>query len=185
MTEENTTPVEPAETVEGEGDLGDPGKRALDRMKQERNEARNALKAFESLGLPAEKLEEIVKQHTEYDQEAALAKARSEGATEARTGFQRQLASMAVQKVAADLGFYDASDAVALLGDKVGEIKFDGDDVDLGSVELLLNAVVEKKPHLVREEGVPAESFGLGAQGAPLALNGDGIENALRRKLGI
>src|SRR5206468_2529913 len=45
---------------DGAADLGDKGKQALDRMKAERNRAREELKAYSGLGLPAEKLRELI-----------------------------------------------------------------------------------------------------------------------------
>lgn len=185
MTEENTAPVtEPAGEVEGVEQLGDAGKRALDRMKQERNEARTALKSFQELGLSAESLAEIVQKHTEHDQEAALSKARQEGVAEARKGFEQQLRAMAVREQAAGMKFHDPAAAVLFLGDRLSEVSFDGDAVDVESVRALLSDVVEKNPYLVQKEEGSYSDTGLGAQ-SQLALNGDGIENALKKKLGI
>lgn len=185
MTEENSAPaVEPAGEVEGVEQLGDAGKRALDRMKQERNEARQALKAFQELGLGADQLAEVVKKHTEHDHEAAMVKAHQEGVAEARKGFEQQLRAMAVREQAAGMKFHDPAAAVLFLGDRLNEVSFDGDAVDAESVKALLSEVVEKNPYLVQKDEGSYVDTGLGAQSA-LPLNGDGIESALKRKLGI
>ncbi|SJM61352.1 hypothetical protein [Gulosibacter sp. 10] len=185
MTETTDTTQTPGQGEGGEEQLGDAGKRALDRMKEERNDARTALKAFQDLGLPADELGEIVKKHTETDQEAALAQARQEGAQEARKTFEQQLTALAVRERAAAKGFHEPEAALLFLGDRVSEITVTDEGVDTSSVDTLLDDVATNHQYLVRQKDEGSgSSFGLGAQSA-LPLNGDGIEHALKTKLGI
>lgn len=186
MTENTSETPEPT-TDGGEDQLGDAGKRALDRMKQERNEARTALKAFQELGLPADQIRDIIKQHSEHDQQAALNKARLEGAQEAREGFEKQIRAMAAREAAARKGFHDPAAAVLYLGDALNEIPVTDSGVDAEKLEEHLNSVVAKHSYLVQQKADEESfsTFGLGAQGDATALNGDGIENSLKKALGI
>jgi len=187
MTETTTDTTIDNANEDGAGQLGDAGKRALDRMKQERNEARTALKAFQDLGLPADQISGIIKQHSEHDQQAALNKARLEGAQEAREGFEKQIRTMAAREAAARKGFHDPAAAVLYLGDALNEIPVTDSGVDTEKLEEQLNSVVEKHSYLVqqKQDGESFSTLGLGAQGDTAALNGDGIENSLKKALGI
>ena len=184
---ETTDSTEPAET--GVEALGDAGKRALDRMKQERNEARTALQAFQQLGLEPEALSEIVKKHTEHDAEAAIEQAKREAEAQVRGQFHARLRELAVRSEAAARGFHRPEDAALFIGAALDEIPVSDDgEVDVDAVKAALDKVIEKHGYLVPKAEVPSKfapiDVGL-VGGAPPALNGDGIEDALKKALGI
>lgn len=88
MSETNTEAVEGEETEQSNSDeasLGDAGKKALDRMKAERDEQRRLARSTQA------ELEKL-RNATQTEQEKALSAARTEGATEAAKAFGKRLA---------------------------------------------------------------------------------------------
>lgn len=143
-TEEVTTEeVEPVEVVEGEESLADPGKKALDAMKAERNAARleaktakaerDALKTErENAGKPAEEL--------------ALTAAEKRG--EAKATQAANLRLLKVSLAAAAKGkLADVSDAGLNINLDDFEIGDDG-EIDSAALDDAIDALIARKPHL-------------------------------------
>lgn len=186
---ESTESTEQAES--GVEALGDAGKRALDRMKQERNEARTALQAFQQIGLPADDLARLVKEHAEQDTEAAIAQARRETEQQVRGQFHARVRALAVRSAAVERGFLRPDDAALFLGAEIEQIPVSDDgEVDADAVNAALDKVVAERDYLTQKEP-ESQKFTLldvglvEGGGNPSALNGDGIEDALKAALGI
>ena len=96
-----TTPEQPAPSATDDTDqLGDAGKRALDRMKAERDAAEKERKAL------ATRLEEL-ENATASDQEKAVAAARKEGAAEAEARYQTRIRASEVRAALQRAGMAD------------------------------------------------------------------------------
>lgn len=153
--------------------LGDPGKKALDRMKEQRNAARDQLREFKALGLTAKEIEERLgkgkpksKAKADDDDDADKVdpdQIREEARREARA--QANL-ERAVDKIEARAGrtfdvdvvedgksktvklrFNDPEDAAAFLRDKAKDF-VDGDTIDTEAIDEALAELLAKKPHL-------------------------------------
>jgi hypothetical protein len=124
------------ETPEGADKLGDPGKKALDEMKEKWRTERDRRKALEA------KLATPPKAEDEPDP----AKLREQAKAEARAEVLKDRALDKIEAKAAKL-FADPEDARALLADKVDDFVDDG-KLDLDAIEDALEALLKKKPHL-------------------------------------
>lgn len=149
-----TPPVAPVvePPVEGEEALGDPGKKALDAMKAERNAAREEARiAKEALA-------------QSKPDETALEAARRE-ATEAATTVANDRVKRSELKAAATGKLADPADALAFIDLSKIEVDQNG-DVDSGALNTAIADLLTRKPHLA----VSAPLFqggGDGGAGAP------------------
>lgn len=137
----------------GADDLGDPGKRALDTMKGERNAARDAYRPWKTLedelGLTPEKARELAAagDGKPVDVDAIKAQARTEAL---RT--VGQVAVRASVKAQATGRLADPADALAFLDLSNFEVTEDG-DVDEQAIGAAIDDLLEKKPHLAAQGG--------------------------------
>lgn len=163
MADEATTEVaptpDPAEAPEEL--LGDAGKKALDAMKRDRNDARseaNALKAQLDL--------------FKQSQMSDLEKAQTLAADAQKVAAQAQAEALR-WRIAAKHGISD-DDAETFL---------------TGSDEATLTRQAERLSQMAATASTapptPKPDLTQGQAGNPLPLNSDGLENALREKLGI
>lgn len=160
------TEVEPSETptqVEdqgnpGESDLGDKGKAAIDRMKAERDEAkRNAATLKAQLDKIAEaNLSDLDKARKEAEEFKSLA----EKATIDALRF----------RIAAEAGITENVDLILTAPDE--------------ETMRRQAALWASKPE-AQTAGGPRADLSQGGSGTAIPLNGDGLEDALKSKLGI
>lgn len=128
---------------EGADQLGDAGKKALDRMKADKRAAERRAAAAEA---------ELEKVRTAglSEQEKAVALARKEGETEATTKANARLVRAEAKALAAAAKFRDAGDVIAQLGDQLSSIPVDEDgEVDQDALKALVDDLAKKKPYLV------------------------------------
>jgi hypothetical protein len=145
---------------EGASQLGDPGKKALDAMKADRNAARKALA-------------DAQKKLTEFEDRD---KTDAEKLTAAKEAAEKRAQAATARAVAAEVKalaageFADPSDAV-LLGDLSKYATSDG-DVDTETIKADLAALLTSKPHLKKAAGprspAPDGSQGRGGTSGPV-----------------
>lgn len=161
--------------VEGEEALADPGKKALDAMKAERNAARrdlrdakaerDALKAErENAGKPAEEL--------------ALSEAEKRGEAKATAAANARVLRSEL-KAAAKGKLADPADVLAFIDLEDFEIGADG-EVDSDALSDAIDALLSKKPHLaagpVRRFDGGADQGSKGKDSKPLQLTEDALK---------
>lgn len=159
VTDETTDADETTDDAKDDGDdkgsdaLGDAGKQALDRMKEQRNAARNELKEFKALGMSAADIRKIVEQRKDGEDKPDAEAIREEARREARAEALRERVTDKIEARAAKQ-FADAEDAVAILLRKHDPDDFlDGDKIDVEAIQEALNELLEKKPHLAVQDG--------------------------------
>lgn len=135
--------------AEGQDQLGDAGKKALDAMKvkwQKERDERKALAAENAtLKAATSAKDEAKKDEPTADQ------IREQGRKEARAESLRERALDKVEAKAAKQ-FADPEDARALLAGKVDKF-IDGDELDLDAITEALEDLLKKKPHLAATAG--------------------------------
>ena len=157
---ETTTEQAPNDGAEQGGveALGDAGKKALDRMKQERNAARDQANSLQA------QLDQIKQsQMSELEKAQAQAKTFEEQATKAAADALRW-------RIAAKHGISDDDAETFLTG---------ADEATLVKQAERLASLAVKAPTTPKPDATQ------GGTGSPPALNSDQLENALRSKLGI
>lgn len=147
----NTAPTPSAppaapDTTDSDPDAG--AKKALESERASRREAEKAAKRLEA------ELAELRKAQM-TDQEKALDDARNEARTEVETRLRERLLSAEVRARVA--GRSIDPDLVATLVDRKS-LKWDGDDVDVESLERQITKILEAKPYLALSDqpGTPA-----------------------------
>lgn len=124
------------ETEDSES-LGDPGKRALDSMKEKWRLERDRRKSLES---------QIAAHNADSKESSDPEKIREQARAEARAEMLRDRAFDKIEAKAAKL-FADPEDARALLARQVDDFIDDG-KLDLDAIEDALESLLKKKPHL-------------------------------------
>jgi hypothetical protein len=174
---ESTDKSESAEIVEGEKALGDAGKQALDRMKQERNEAKAAAKAErearEALQIEVEKL----KNNGEEDK-AAKAIREAEAAATQKANLRIASAEL---RAAATGKLADPADALAFIDPKSIEVN-DSGEVDAEAVAAAITDLLSKKPHLAAQ-GKRFQGSGDGGARPSTPKRAASIEEAIAAKI--
>lgn len=139
------SPAAEAEVVPGEEALGDPGKKALDAMKAERNQFRDELRSmkaeFEAFKAKAEGRE------AEFTAAQEAQRVKDEAIAAANEKILRAEVKAAAKGVLADAG--DAFKFLDLSGFEVGP---DG-DVDAEAISAALNDLIAQKPYLAAQSG--------------------------------
>lgn len=145
------TPQSGTEAIPGQEALGDAGKQALDRMKQDRNQARADLAALRA----------------EFDafkatvQPPAPAKPAADAADEALAKVNRRILQAEVRAAAAGK-LADPADALRFLD--VGKFAVDSDGVtDVAAIATAVEELITRKPYLAA--AAPAPRFPAGADG--------------------
>lgn len=163
--EEPTENTEPESPVEGEEALGDPGKKALELMKQERREARDEAKKLreELAQLRAER--ELAGKPPEVQE---IEKARAEARAEAFSAANERIARSEL-KAAATGKLADPTDAALFIDPKQFDVSDDG-SVDADALSQAIDDLIASKPHLAAK---PARKFtgdaDQGAKAKPVA----------------
>lgn len=147
----NTAPTPSAPPAAPDATDSDPdagAKKALESERSARREAEKAAKRLES------EIAELRKAQM-TDQEKALEDARTEARTEVETRLRERLLSAEVRARVA--GRSVDPDLVATLVDRKS-LKWDGDDVDVESLERQITRILEAKPYLAFSDqpGTPA-----------------------------
>lgn len=136
---EETPEDTPADPTPPAGDLGDPGKKALEAERAARRRAEKDAKAAKA---EADKLRE----QTQSETEKLLAAAKAEGRAEVLTVANRRLVSAEVRAAAASK-LHDPADAIAHLNLDDFEVSEDG-EVDQQAITAAIADLVEAKPYL-------------------------------------
>ncbi|MCQ9367958.1 hypothetical protein NQ036_06830 [Brevibacterium sp. 91QC2O2] len=143
------------EDPEGSDALGDPGKKALDTMKAERNAERKARRDLEKRIADMEAAQANAGKTAE-EQAAAQAERDRETAREAKTNAKLVRAEI---KQAAAGKFRDPADALAFLDVASFDVDEDGDP-DAEAIAEAIEDLLTRKPHLAAQGG--AQSFDSG-----------------------
>lgn len=154
----------------GDEPLGEAGQRALEREKQRRREASDALKPFADLGMSAEDLAKLIEQNDPKNPERIAKQAAAQATKDAETRIAGVLRTSAIREAAATAGFADVSDALAMLpADKVASLKVDleAGTADGDGVKALLDDLAKAKPYLLKTTDQTADhrTAGIGASG--------------------
>lgn len=152
MTDENTTPQGDTQQADNAPDAAKNTDAAADTQDQVQT-------------VPYERFAEVIKKMREYEKQLQAQEKQQEAQRqqqlaeqgkyqelakewqEKHDAAQQQLVSYAVKAAAAQAGFIDPADAVAL----IDRSKIVADD--LGTVEALISELAEAKPHLLRQSG--------------------------------
>lgn len=139
---------------DGADDLGDKGKKAIDRMKANVRDARAQLREYKALGLSPEQIKALQKKPADKDDDAPDADTiRAEARAEAKAEAMKDRVLDKIEVKAAK-AFADAEDAVAiLLRTHDAEDFLDGDKIDAEAIQDALDELLEKKPHLAAQGG--------------------------------
>lgn len=153
--------------------LGDAGKTAIDRERENAAEARRLKAAAEQRAADLQKELDALKGATQTEQEKAIAAARAEAATEVFGRIGQNLVAAAIETAATGAKFHDPADAAALLAARYSEVTVSENGlVDRAKVAELVKELAESKPHLV-QSGAPAPQR-LPGQGTPPATPNTG-----------
>lgn len=144
---------------DGADSLGDPGKKALDRMKAERNEAKKAARERDAeIAELKRQIEAKDKTPEENELEAARAEARAETLSKAN---ERVLRSEVKSAAAGKLR--NPADALKLLDLKDFDVNEDG-DVDTDQIQDAISDLLEEKPYLAAQGSNGSFDSGRGKQ---------------------
>lgn len=186
ITDTATVEVEPTDIeadapIEGEDALGDPGKRALDTMKQQLREAQKANKETKAeLDRIRREAEMRDRPAEEQALEAARAEARAEAMVAANARILRsELRAAATGKLA------DPSDAALFIDVSAFDVSDDG-SVDSDALTDAVDALIVSKPHLAvvkptRFEGA-ADQGAKRAAGKPRQVTEEEVKTAYAAK---
>lgn len=158
----------------GNGDqpLGEAGQRALEREKERRREATDALKSFTELGMSAEDLAKLIEANDPKNPERIAKQAASQATKDAEARISGVLRTSAIREAAALAKFTDPGDALAMLSaDKVAALKVDleAGTADSAGVKALLDDLAKEKPYLLKQDEdtvVDHRTAGIGAGGS-------------------
>ena len=152
--------VDPADgDAEGADSLGDPGKKALDRMKSERNEAKKAARERDA------EIAELKRQIAAKDktpEENELEQARAEARTEAMTTANARVVRSEVKSAAAGK-LRNPALAIKLLDLTDFDVDENG-DVDTEQIQEAISDLLEENPELAAQGGNGSFDSGRGKQ---------------------
>lgn len=147
--EPDADPDEPEPDPEGADKLGDEGKRALDKMKADKNAARKAAAAEKK------RADDLARKVAEFEDrdKSELEKAQAQAERAAERAAKATARAVKAEVKAAAGAFADPDDAAAFLD----LTKYAGEDgeVDTDALTADLTALLERKPHLRRQDGAP------------------------------
>lgn len=168
-----STPATSDDYPEG---LGDAGKRALDRMKAERDAATASAKA-------AERERDELKAAGLTDSERAIADAKKAGAAEVTERFHGQIRRAEVRSALTAAGINPQVLDLAAKADEFAALKVT-DDGDVTGLEAAVDGFRKSHVDLFAAKGArPAGDAGLGPRGAP-ATAGQDMNSMIRKAAG-
>lgn len=134
---------------QGTDQLGDAGKKALDRMKSERAEAKKAAAAEKK------RADELARKVAEFEDrdKSELEKATSRAEAEAKRAEAATARAVRAEVKAAAAHFADPEDAAAFLD--LTSYASEGGEIDTEAIAADLEALLERKPHLRRQDAAP------------------------------
>lgn len=144
---------------EGADSLGEPGKKALDRMKAERNEAKKASRERDA------EIAELKRQIAAKDktpEENELEQARAEARAEAMSTANERVLRSEVKSAAAGK-LRNPADALKLLSLTDFDVNEDG-DVDTDQIQEAISDLLEEKPYLAAQGSNGSFDSGRGKQ---------------------
>lgn len=147
----------------GADQLGDAGKKALDRMKAERKQLKDQLNAYKGLGLSAEDLRALIEKSQEDSAKAEQARQRQEAESAALSKANERLIRAEV-KAAATGKLANPALALRLLDLKSFDVNDDG-EVDSGAISDAISALLESDPYLGVTQGETKRFQGTGDGG--------------------
>jgi len=155
--------------------LGDAGKRAIDRMKAEREAALDRAKV-------AERERDELKSATQTETEKAISQAKKDGAAEVTTKWSAQVRRSEVRSALTAAGVNPALVDLALRADVFEALKVsdDGEVIGLGAA---VEALKKATPDLFRATPGHTADYGGGPRGAPPSAAGD-MNAAIRKAAG-
>lgn len=145
------------ESPEGAEALGDPGKKALDAMKAERNASRQKARELEA---ELTKLRLTAEDKDKTPDQAAIDAARREALAEANTAANKRILRSEIKAAAAGK-LNDPADALTLLDLDQFEVSESG-DVDADEIAEAISELVTRKPYLAAQGGAPKFDSGRG-----------------------
>lgn len=136
---------------EGADQLGDAGKKALERMKAERAAARK--EASDAKKAAADALKRVQEYEDRDKSELEKAATAAERASQRAERATRRAVKAEVKAAAAD--FADPEDAIAFLSEKLAGYTDDDGEIDGEAITSDLAELLERKPHLKRQAADP------------------------------
>lgn len=158
-TDQQDAPPPATEDAAPPAELGDAGKKALDRMKAERDEARKQAKANADAAKRLSEIEEQSKSETEKAIEAV----RKETEKLVRAEVMRDRVLDRIEVAAADR-FASTEDARLRLTPRADDFVNDG-QIDTDAIAKALDEVLAANPHLAKKTGVPRPDPSQGKSG--------------------
>lgn len=155
-------------TGDGDAPLDAPGIRALERERQEKRAAKDALKGFEGLGLTVEQIREMVEKNDPKNPERIAKEATRAAETAANERISTVLRTTAIATAAAAAGFANADDAIRFLdADEVKKLDVDLDKLSVtpDQVKKLVDDLVTARPYLTTNPAGSARDAGIGSRG--------------------
>lgn len=166
--EPGATPIQTAGESSPE-QLGSGGIKALQAERARAEEAERALKQFAALGLTVDQIKELADKERSTP---SVEDIRDQARREAESAVAEKLAAGAraaeVRAQAAELGFHNPADALALIpAEKLAEVKVDDNGfADSEAVKEILTALAKSRDYLVRPATATYRGAGIGASGA-------------------
>ena len=158
----------PAEHIDGEESLGDPGKKALDAMKAKWKAAEDRAKAAEAAA--AEALAKAEGKEKEYAAEQERRKVEMEALSKANQRILKaEIRAQATAKLA------DPADALLYLDMSSFEVGDDG-EVDAQAITAAIDNLIKSKPYLAAQG---ERRFQGGADGGPRKETGPSLEDQI------
>lgn len=158
----------PAEHIDGEESLGDPGKKALDAMKAKWKAAEDRAKAAEAAA--AEALAKAEGKEKEYAAEQERRKVEQEALSKANQRILKaEIRAQATAKLA------DPADALLYLDMSSFEVGDDG-EVDAQAITAAIDNLIKSKPYLAAQG---ERRFQGGADGGPRKETGPSLEDQI------
>lgn len=155
-------PAEPANPTEGEAELREAGKQALDRMKAERTAAKAEAKAAIAR---AEAAEAALANKDKPAEEIALADAEKRGADAATKAANLRIVKSEI-KAAAALKLTKPEDALAFIDPNDFDVDDNG-DVDTDALNAAITQLLTERPYLAAANAPRFDGAGDGGAGAP------------------
>ena len=152
----------------GADQLGDAGKKALDRMKAQVKAAKAEAAAYKGLGLSAEELQELIAKSAEDTAKAEQAKQRADMESAALSKANERLVSAEIRAAAAGK-LANPALAVKLLNAADFEVNDDG-EVDSEAINAAVDELVAREPYLAAAQS--GQRFQGGADQGPRGTSG-------------
>lgn len=171
-----TAPPPPATSDDYPEGLGDAGKRAIDRMKAERDSALDSAKA-------AVRERDELKARTQTESERALDEAKKSGASEVTERFHVQIRRAEVRSALTGAGINASVLDLAAKADEFAALKV-SDDGEVAGLDAAVEAFKRARPDLFTAKATPRPGdSGLGPRGTP-AAGGPDLNSWIRKEAG-